>query len=436
MGPALARFVSLHELNTQVFTRWSEGSWDTPGVAHDNPPAEAFHASIVLGFADEAARTAFFEEAALKSLSDATAEYCSAVHAYPVEETHIFVKDGRVTIPQVAPVPKPTLDPACRTLPSAPERASQEESLTPFPPARLIPLSGHGAEDVVADAKGRLLCGLADGRIIRLELASGQEETLGRTGGRPLGLEVLEDGRVLICDAQRGLLRLDPATAEIETLVHSVEGIPLRFCSNVTASKDGTYWFTESTNRFDFEHYIGAMLEHRPSGRLFRRDPDGRVEIVLEGLHFANGVTLTEYEEALIFAETDGYRLSKLWLQGTRQGELEVIADNLPGFADNLSSVKNGRFWAAMPNARQKSLDNLSKVPGPVRKLAWKRLQLPLTQTSGTTWVMAFDTNGRVLADLQTSRTDFFGATGVVESGGKVFLSSVDGGALLEIRAS
>ncbi len=59
--PALIGTGVLKELRTQTFLPWNEKTWDTPDVAHDNPADQRFHASLILGFADPAARTAFFE---------------------------------------------------------------------------------------------------------------------------------------------------------------------------------------------------------------------------------------------------------------------------------------------------------------------------------------------------------------------------------------
>ncbi|RZI61339.1 MAG: SMP-30/gluconolactonase/LRE family protein [Zymomonas sp.] len=338
-------------------------------------------------------------------------------------------------LPQVAPQPRPSIDPVRRKLPPPPSRAAQLASATPFPPARVIPLTGPGAEDVVADAEGRLLCGLADGRIIRVQPASGEEETIGNTGGRPLGLHALEDGRILICDAQLGLLRLNPETRNVETLVSSVDGIPLRFCSNVVAAADGSYWFTESTSRFDLEHYLGAMMEHRPSGRLFRRAEDGKVDVIADQLFFPNGLTLVGDGAALVFVETDGYRITRIELTGPNAGQSRVIVDNLPGFADNLSSFEDGRFWVAMVGPRNAGLDRAGTVPKALRRLTWSKIDLA-PPTEGTTWAMAFDSNGAVVADLQTTRSDFFGATGVVEVNNRLYLSAIDGDGLLELELS
>ncbi len=94
LASALAATRMLKELRTQTFLPWIEKLWDTPNVAHDNPEDQRFHASLILGFADSAARAAFFRSRELESLSDALAPFASAVHAYEVSEALTFVKDG------------------------------------------------------------------------------------------------------------------------------------------------------------------------------------------------------------------------------------------------------------------------------------------------------------------------------------------------------
>lgn len=91
---ALADTGVLKELRTQTFLPWIERLWDTPNVAHDNPADQRFHASLILGFADPAAREAFFKSPELERLSYALAPSVSAVHAYEVSEALTYVKDG------------------------------------------------------------------------------------------------------------------------------------------------------------------------------------------------------------------------------------------------------------------------------------------------------------------------------------------------------
>lgn len=324
---------------------------------------------------------------------------------------------------------RPPIDPVAWTAPNAPARARVRQGSTPFPPARLLALPATG-EDVVVDGEGRLLCGLAGGRIVRVKPESGEVETIGDTGGRPLGLEVLPDGRVLVCDSHRGLLALDPLRGSIDTLVRELDGVPLCFCSNAVAQSDGTIWFTESTSRFGFENYLGDFLEHRGAGRLFRRDPDGSVQVVLTGLQFANGVALSADETVLILAETAGYSLSRVATGGAAAGRRVVIADNLPGLPDNLSRSPDGHIWVAMVTPRNPILDGLSGRPG-LRRLIWRTPTALQPKPVHTVWAMAFDTDGRVLRDLEGRRDDFFFTTGVVEHAGKLYLSSTEVAGLL-----
>lgn len=180
----------------------------------------------------------------------------------------------------------------------------------PAPGVTVVPLPGNGPEDVVVDTAGRLWTGLDDGRIVRIDADGDNPTVIADTGGRPLGLHVARDGRILICDSHRGLLTLDPASGTLEVLVESVAGRRLKFCSNVTETADGTIYFTESTRDFHFEHFGAPILEARGTGGLFRFGTDGTVTTLLDGLYFANGLTATADGSALVFAETQGRRLS------------------------------------------------------------------------------------------------------------------------------
>jgi hypothetical protein len=72
-------------------------------------------------------------------------------------------------------------------------------------------LPSAGAEDVLIDSAGSLVTGLINGDVVRV--SSEGCALLGNTGGRPLGIEELADGSLLVCDHDRGLLRLDVTLA-------------------------------------------------------------------------------------------------------------------------------------------------------------------------------------------------------------------------------
>lgn len=94
LAGSLAGTGVLGELRTQVFMPWNKKLWDTPDVSHDNPVDQRFHASLMLGFADRAARTDFFAGPELQGISHTLVPVVSAIHAYEVTDALTYVRDG------------------------------------------------------------------------------------------------------------------------------------------------------------------------------------------------------------------------------------------------------------------------------------------------------------------------------------------------------
>lgn len=320
---------------------------------------------------------------------------------------------------------RPALRPVVWNPPPMPARARQSTGPVPLPPLRVFEVGGTGPEDVAFDADGRVVAGLVDGRVVRLSRDGRLIETVASTGGRPLGVEVAGDGRLVVCDAQRGLLRVDPDGGGVEVLVGEVGGEPMMFCNNAAVADDGTIYFTDSSRRFGIDHWQGEVLEHSGTGRLLRRDPDGAVTVVLDGLQFANGVALAPDGSFLLFAETCAYRITRLWLSGSRAGDTEVFADNLPGFPDNLSTGSDGLFWVALPDARMALVDRLARMPPFLRTAVWAMPDRLQPAPKRTVWTMAYDDTGAVVHDLQGPGQRFHMVTGVRERDGELYLGSL-----------
>src|SRR2546421_2144965 len=318
--------------------------------------------------------------------------------------------------------PRPPVRPVVWQPPPRPARARSRTSATPLPPLRLITVGGRGPEDVLVDTDGTVVTGVADGRLLRVHPDTGLVETIADTGGRPLGIELLPDGRLLVCDAKRGLLAVHAGGIE------ELTAEPMLFCNNAAVGADGTVWFTDTSRRFGIDHWRADIIEHSGTGRLLRRDPDGSVEVVLDGLEFANGVALSAAGDFVLVAETGAYRIRRVWLSGDRAGAEEVFVDNLPGFPDNLSTGPDGLFWVALASPRDPRLDMLAGRPA-ARRLVWA---LPewLTPERRTVWVQARDGSGAVVHDLQGRHPRFHMVTGVRAHAGRLYLGSLTGGAI------
>lgn len=297
----------------------------------------------------------------------------------------------------------------------------------PAPVPTLVRIPGGEPEDIVVDADGQLWTGALDGGIVRLA-RDGGTTVVANTGGRPLGLSFAADGRLLVCDSPRGLLAVDTGTGRIETLVDRIGGRPLQFCSNVTQTADGAVYFTESTSAFTVAHYLGAILEARGRGALHRLGPDGAVTTLFDGLYFANGLTPTTDGSALVFAETQGRRLSKYWLTGPRAGSVTPLVENLPAMPDNLSTGADGRIWCAMVTPANPLADRLAAGPPVLRKVVWGLPDSLKPKPESVVWAVAFDPDtGDAVAGLRTTHPSFDMVTGLVEADGRLWMGSIGG---------
>jgi sugar lactone lactonase YvrE len=316
-------------------------------------------------------------------------------------------------------MPRPAIDPAVWQPPTTPARARQRRSERDVPPLTVLDVLGRGPEDVLLDDEGRVLCGVADGRLLRLTPDGRRVDVLADTGGRPLGLEWLPDGGLLVCDARRGLLRVSVESGLVETLVAG-----LSFCNNAAVAPDGTIYFSDSTGGIGIDHWRGELLQHSGTGRLLRRGLGGETTTLLSGLQFANGVALAPDGSFVVVAETAEYRLRR-W--SVEDGAASVFVDNLPGFPDNVSTGSDGLFWVAIGSPRDRMLDRLlPRHPG-WRKALWALPDRFLPQPAHTLWVQAYDPSGNLLHDFQAPGEKFGFVTGVRERNGTVALGSLTG---------
>ncbi|MCA9985661.1 MAG: strictosidine synthase family protein [Anaerolineales bacterium] len=316
------------------------------------------------------------------------------------------------------------IDPVAWTPPPAPKLTGVYARNNVLAGLARIPVGGKAPEDVAVDNLGNLIAGLVDGRIIRVQPDGSHLVTLTHTYGRPLGIVVDGTGRILIADANKGLLSLYPGQKP-ELLVNQYKAKPLLFTNHLDVTRDGLIYFTDTSTRFPLAHYTADILENRPNGRLFSYNPVSKqLYLLLEGLYFANGVALSADESFLLINETSRYRIRRYWLKGPRAGEDEIFIDNLPGFPDNLSRGPSGLFWCALVSPRKPEIDFVMPYP-PLRRLIYRipeRLQPKATRYA---FVLGLNEQGEVIHNLQDPTGAFGEVTGVVEHEGYLYLGSL-----------
>ncbi|ANH39950.1 Virginiamycin B lyase [Nocardioides dokdonensis FR1436] len=291
------------------------------------------------------------------------------------------------------------------------------------------PVPGHGAEDVLVlpdgPHEGSVLTGTDDGAIFRVSHDGRRIDRVAHTGGRPLGLELHPDGRVLVCDAHRGLLLVDTGSGDVEQVVGTVDGAPMLFCNNAAVAADGTVWFSDSSTRFSVERWKDDFVQDTRTGRLLRLGTDGEVSVVLEGLAFANGVALAGDESFVAVAETGARTVVRHWLSGERAGTRDFLVEDLPGYPDNIARGSDGLIWVAIASPRDPVVERLQRGPQWLRRQVTRIPAALQPKPARTCRVQAYDDTGRLVLDHDIATDDFHMATGVREHEGRVWIGSL-----------
>jgi sugar lactone lactonase YvrE len=289
-----------------------------------------------------------------------------------------------------------------------------------------------GPESVTEGVNNRLYIATHEGYIVRLQPDGSRPvpENWVHTGGRPLGLAFDNDGHLIVADAFRGLLSID-LEGTITELAREADGILVRFADDVAVAANGKIYFSDASVKFSAREWgtaHGAVLdvmEHGAHGRLLVYDPlTETATTVLNGLNFANGVAIGHSEDYVLVSETGAYRILRVWIDGPNTGKVEPFIENLPGFPDNITRGRDGRYWIALYSSRSRLLDTTSAMP------FWRKVALrlppsirPKPRTYGH--IIAVDQQGRVTANLQDPTGGYAMNTSVLETDDFIYIGSL-----------
>ncbi|KAJ1404179.1 Strictosidine synthase, conserved region [Sesbania bispinosa] len=236
--------------------------------------------------------------------------------------------------------------------------------------ATILHVSGAvGPESLVFDSHGEgPYTGVADGRILKWE---GEERgwtefavtssnrtdcvrpfapELEHVCGRPLGLRFdKKSGDLYIADAYLGLKVVGPTGGLATQVATEAEGQLFNFTNDMDISEDeDVIYFTDSSTIFQRRQFMLVLLSGDKTGRLMKYNKlTKEVTVLLRGLAFPNGVSLSKDGSFVLVAETTTCRILRLWLHGPNAGQVDTFAV-LPGFPDNVRRNSEGQFWVAL----------------------------------------------------------------------------------------
>ncbi|WP_394713500.1 ABC transporter permease [uncultured Roseibium sp.] len=235
-------------------------------------------------------------------------------------------------------------------------------------------------EDVILDEDDNLYSGNRHGDIIRYFAPDYKtHEVYAHIGGAPLGMSFDKDGNLLVCVGGMGLYMVSKADRGVSkmtdetnrSLFSVVDDSRLRLADDLDIAPDGKIYFSEATIRYEMHDWPVDALESRGNGRIICYDPaTKKTRTVLKNLIFPNGVCTAHDGKSILFAESWGCRINRYWLEGPKKGKLEILADKLPGYPDNINRASDGTYWVAIMGMRAPALDLALKMPGFRRRMA------------------------------------------------------------------
>ena len=193
---------------------------------------------------------------------------------------------------------------------------------------------GHGLEkpeDVAVTVDGRVYASGGGGAAITEILADGSLRRVGVSSGRPNGINLTVDGdAILIADIGGDVLQeCELATGSVTTLVDQVAGRRLRRPNYPIVTRDGTVYWTSSCQADDA---VGRIVDGVADGYIARLTPSGAVDIVADGLAFANGLALDADEGYLYCCRTTASDVVRFRIEA--DGTLGPLEPHGPPFGD------------------------------------------------------------------------------------------------------
>ena len=270
-----------------------------------------------------------------------------------------------------------------------------------------------------------------EGWILRIDAVTKQVEKWVNTGGRPLGIVFDRHNNLLVADAFKGILQISPQGI-VTVLTNQVNGEAIVYADDLDISADGKIYFSDASSKFGAEAFGGTyqaslldLMEHGGHGSLLVYDPaDQSTKTLIKGLNFANGVAIDSQSRFVLINETGSYRIHKYWISGERQGQSEILIDNLPGFPDNVVRGRNGRFWVGLVSPRNDALDGLAGSPL-IRKIVQRLPAFLRPQAAFYSHVFAMDEMGTVIESLQDPAGKYHTNTGALETNDWLYISSL-----------
>lgn len=162
------------------------------------------------------------------------------------------------------------------------------------------PNMGSFLEGPSFDRNGDLLVtDIPFGRVFRVD-AAGNFRVIADFDGEPNGLAIHQDGTLYIADHKNGLITVNPSTGNMDVLLHRIRREGFKGLNDTLFDLDGNLYFTDQ----------GQTGMQDPTGRVYRRCPNGDIDLLVDTVPSPNGMAISPDGRTLYLAVT---RANQIW---------------------------------------------------------------------------------------------------------------------------
>jgi gluconolactonase len=194
-------------------------------------------------------------------------------------------------------------------------------------------------EGPVFDAQGNLyVTDIPFGRVFKID-PDGEWTLVVEYDGEPNGMKFLNPYELLITDYKNGLMRLDIAAGKVSPFLLRRNSERFKGLNDLVFDCAGNLYFTDQ----------GQTGLHDPTGRVYRLNADGKLDLLLSNVPSPNGIVLSPDEKILYVAATRGNCIWRAPLQ--RDGGVAKVGQFFtsagPGGPDGLAMNEKGELLIA-----------------------------------------------------------------------------------------
>jgi len=206
------------------------------------------------------------------------------------------------------------------------------------------------AEGVVIDKEGNAWGGGRNGKVYKVS-PDGKVHEVAQLpeGSMPNGVTLDRAGNFVYCDlGKKAVMRLSP-DGTVSMIADRAGALALSLPNFCSYDAEGNLYVSNSSSQ-DISKVLAELGQPAPNGALVRIRPDGRGDIVAEGIYFANGTAIDPNEDAVYVLESSRNDCLRIQIKkdGTF-GKPEIYSKDFPALPDGMAFDVDRNLYITLP---------------------------------------------------------------------------------------